>query len=68
MQTQKNNSPKLSLKKEVLAALDDSEMVSLTGGDGILSIGHQCSHNNDCSRIHDPHLTKFHGGCEPQQQ
>jgi len=57
---------KLSLKKEVLASLDDSEMISLNGG--VTSIGHHCSHDNNCSRIHGVHLTPYHGGCPPQQQ
>jgi hypothetical protein len=52
---------KLSLKKEVLAALDDSEIVTLNGG--FTSIGHHCSHDNNCSRIHGYHLTPNHGGC-----
>jgi|GEM_PF-3342864 len=45
-----NSKKKLSLKKEVLASLDDSELVSLAGG--FTSFGNICSHNNDCSRVH----------------
>jgi hypothetical protein len=43
---------KLSLKKEILASLDDSEIISLAGG--FTSLGHVCSHENSCSRIHEP--------------
>jgi hypothetical protein len=35
--------------------------VTLNGG--FTSIGHHCSHDNNCSRIHGYHLTPNHGGC-----
>ncbi len=55
---------KLTLKKETLAALDKQQMNSVKGG--FTSIGHWCSHHNDCSRQH--HISAHcasgaHGGC-----
>jgi hypothetical protein len=43
---------KLSLKKETLASLDKQQMNGVKGG--LLSIGHNCSHNNDCPRTNKP--------------
>jgi len=42
---------KLTLKKETLASLDKKQMNSVRGG--ITSIGHACSHRNDCPRHTD---------------
>lgn len=66
MKTKSDNPQKLTLKKEILASLDDSEMISLSGG--FLSIGHMCSHRNDCSRVHDHiGITPPHGGAPAQE-
>ena len=43
---------KLTLKKETLASLDKQQMNNLKGG--LMSIGHACSHRNDCPRNGDP--------------
>jgi natural product precursor len=54
---------KLTLKKETLASLDKQQMNNVKGG--FLSIGHNCSHVNDCSRLHESsaHLT-YHTNCQ----
>jgi natural product precursor len=60
---------KLTLKKETLIALDKQQMNNVKGG--FTSIGHVCSHNNDCPRLDEPtsHCVSNHnthcGGCNP---
>jgi len=55
---------KLTLKKETLASLDKQQMNSVKGG-YFTSIGHACSHHNNCERLREPgaHVTYHH--CNP---
>lgn len=45
----KNLKSKFSLKRETIATLNETEMVSVKGG--ITSIGFQCSCTNSCTRV-----------------
>lgn len=55
---------KLALSKEKLATLDNSQLVNVKGG--FTSIGHGCSHANDCSRLHEPSSHVTYHSCEVQ--
>jgi hypothetical protein len=68
--TKKNNkmkklNRKLMLKKETLAYLDKQQMNIVKGG--FLSIGHVCSHRNECARLLEPGAcnTYHNTNCKP---
>ncbi|HVI45115.1 MAG TPA: class I lanthipeptide [Chitinophaga sp.] len=44
---------KLSINKDMISAMADQEMGAVNGG--LLSIGHDCSIRNECSRLRTTH-------------
>ncbi len=60
----KNKNLKISdLKvKSFITTMENEEVNTVKGG--LFSIGHRCSHANQCPRLQDTEHRTHHGGCQ----